>query len=33
MEFADSGDLYTKIMAHQKKATEFDEREIWDALI
>jgi len=33
MEYADSGDLYSKIMAHQKNASEFPEREIWDALI
>ena len=33
MEFADSGDLYTKIVSHQKAATEFSERQIWDALI
>lgn len=33
MEFADSGDLYGKIMEHQKNATEFSEQEIWDALV
>ena len=33
MEFADSGDLYEKIMNHQKNATEFSERDIWEALI
>lgn len=33
MEFADDGDLYAKIMDHQKNATEFSEREIWDALV
>ena len=33
MEFADSGDLYGMIMEHQKHATEFAERDIWDALI
>ena len=27
------GDLYEKIMAHQKNATEFAERDIWDALV
>ena len=33
MEFADGGDLYTKIVAHQKSATEFSEREIWEVLV
>jgi len=33
MEFAEGGDLQGKIMEHQKNATEFHEREIWDALI
>ena len=33
MEFAGMGDLYEKIMDHQKTATEFLEREIWEALI
>lgn len=33
MEFADSGDLYSKIMAHQQAASEFGERQIWDALV
>ena len=33
MEFADGGDLYTKIVDHQKNATEFSEREIWEALV
>ena len=33
MEFAGSGDLYEKIMKHQKFATEFSENEIWDALV
>ena len=33
MEFADNGDLYGKIMEHQKSATEFSEREIWSAIV
>ena len=33
MEFADDGDLYHAISDHKKKATEFKEKEIWDALI
>ena len=30
MEFADSGDLYQKILEHQKKGTKFSESEIWN---
>ena len=33
MEFAEGGDLQAKINEHKKNATEFDEWEIWDALI
>ena len=32
MEFADGGDLYQKILEHQKKGTFFSEREIWQVL-
>ena len=33
MEFAEGGDLQEKINNHKKQATEFPEREVWDALI
>ena len=33
MEFLDDGDLYQKIVAHQKEGTEFDEQTIWRTLI
>ena len=33
MEFLDDGDLYQKIVAHQKDNTEFDEQTIWRTLI
>lgn len=29
MEFADGGDLYQKILDHQKKGSFFTEKEIW----
>jgi NIMA (never in mitosis gene a)-related kinase len=32
MEFADGGDLYMKIMEHQRRGTVFGEREIWQTL-
>lgn len=32
MEFADGGDLYQKILEHQKRGTSFTEREIWQVL-
>ena len=30
MELADGGDLYQKILEHQKKGTFFPEKEIWN---
>lgn len=33
MEFLDDGDLYQKIVAHQKDSTTFDEQTIWKTLI
>ena len=33
MEFLDDGDLYQKIVAHQKNGTFFDEATIWKTLI
>jgi NIMA (never in mitosis gene a)-related kinase len=33
MEFLDDGDLYQKIVAHQKANTTFDEETIWRTLI
>lgn len=33
MEFLDDGDLYQKIVAHQKNNTAFEERTIWRTLI
>jgi len=33
MEFLDDGDLYQKIVAHQKNNTSFDEQTIWKTLI
>jgi len=33
MEFLDDGDLYQKIVAHQKNNTHFDETTIWKTLI
>ncbi len=33
MEFLDDGDLYQKIVAHQKNNTSFDEETIWKTLI
>jgi NIMA (never in mitosis gene a)-related kinase len=32
MEFADGGDLYQKILEHQKRGSNFSEREIWQVL-
>jgi len=32
MEFADGGDLYQRILEHQKRGTAFTEREIWQVL-
>ncbi len=32
MEFADGGDLYQRIMEHQKRGSAFSEREIWQVL-
>jgi serine/threonine protein kinase len=33
MEFLDDGDLYQKIVAHQKAGTAFEEADIWRTLI
>lgn len=33
MEFLDDGDLYQKIVAHQKNNTFFDEATVWKSLI
>jgi len=33
MEFADNGDLYQKIIEHQKNSTSFSENEIWAIFI
>lgn len=33
MEYSDDGDLYQKIVEHQKKGTIFDEETIWKTLI
>lgn len=33
MEFLDDGDLYQKIVTHQKNNTTFDEETIWKTLI
>jgi NIMA (never in mitosis gene a)-related kinase len=33
MEYSDDGDLYQKIVEHQKKGTTFDEETIWKTLI
>ena len=33
MEFSDDGDLYQKIVHHQKSHTHFTEEEIWRTLI
>jgi serine/threonine protein kinase len=33
MEFLDDGDLYQKIVQHQKAATAFDEADIWRTLV
>jgi hypothetical protein len=33
MEYADGGDLYNKIVEHQKKNTHFSEKELWNIFI
>lgn len=33
MEFANDGDLFQKIVEHQKKGSYFTEKEIWSVLI
>lgn len=33
MEFADNGDLYQKIVDHQKNQTYFEENDIWSIFI
>jgi NIMA (never in mitosis gene a)-related kinase len=33
MEFLDDGDLYQKIVQHQKNGTEFEESTIWRTLV
>lgn len=33
MEFSDDGDLYQKILKHQKEDTQFSEDDIWRVLI
>jgi NIMA (never in mitosis gene a)-related kinase 1/4/5 len=33
MEFLDDGDLYQKIVTHQKNNTHFEESDIWKTLI
>ena len=33
MEYADSGDLYAKILEHSKKYSYFPEEQIWKMLI
>ena len=33
MEFLDDGDLYQKIVQHQKAATAFEEADIWRTLL
>lgn len=33
MEFLDDGDLYQKIVGHQKAGTAFEENNIWRTLI
>lgn len=33
MEYADNGDLYQKIVEHQKKGTYFPEQEIWSIFV
>lgn len=33
MEFSDDGDLYQKIVQHQKAHTQFEEEAIWRTLI
>lgn len=33
MEYADNGDLYQKIVEHQKKGRLFEEEEIWNVFI
>ena len=33
MEFSDDGDLYQKIVVHQKEKTSFSEEQIWKTLV
>lgn len=33
MEFVNNGDLYQKILEHQKKGSNFSENEIWTIFI
>jgi len=33
MEYADDGDLYMKILEHQKKKTHFKEDKIWSLIV
>ena len=33
MEFLDDGDLYQKIVAHQKNGSEFEEKTVWRTLV
>jgi NIMA (never in mitosis gene a)-related kinase len=33
MEYADDGDLYQRIVEHQKKGTSFKEPEIWSIFV
>ncbi len=32
MEFADGGDLYQRILEHQKRGSIYSEREIWTGI-
>lgn len=33
MEYADNGDLYQKIVEHQKKGSSFAEAEVWSIFV
>lgn len=33
MEYADDGDLYQRIVEHQKKSSTFKEQEIWSLFV
>ena len=33
MDYADNGDLFQKIVAHQKAGTTYSEDEVWNVLI